>query len=168
MTRTLNLDYYLSFLGYAMTGDSSRIQAFFNVLGQKASNGKSIIFEALMKIIPNYITEGENDLFELLVQEPNYILVNNMWSDGILDIQLHNPENHQIVYMNKLPGYTMLDWAKLIENADQIYTVSTSNLFLIETLPIKASNVCIYPRLPRENNFDGILEFVNKNFKLII
>ena len=73
---------------------------------------------------------------------------------------------HQIIYMNKIPGYTMLDWAKVIENADQIYTVSTSNLFLIETLPIKASNVCIYPRLPRENNFDGILEFVNKNFIL--
>jgi len=59
-----HFNYYLSFLGYAMTGDSSRIQAFFNILGQKASNGKSIIFEALMKIIPNYITEGENDLFE--------------------------------------------------------------------------------------------------------
>ena len=59
-----HFNYYLSFLGYAMTGDSSRMQAFFNILGQKASNGKSIIFETLMKIIPNYITEGENDLFE--------------------------------------------------------------------------------------------------------
>jgi hypothetical protein len=62
----------------------------------------------------------------------------------------------------------MLDCAKVIENADQIYTVSTSNLFLIETLSIKATDVYIYPRLPRENNFDGISEFVNKNFKLII
>jgi hypothetical protein len=68
--------------------------------------------------------------------------------------------------MNKISGFTMLDWSKIIENADQIYTVSTSNLFLIETLPIKASNVVLYPRLPRENNFDGILEFVNKNFIL--
>lgn len=59
-----HFNYYLSFLGYAMTGDSSKHQAFFNILGQKASNGKSIIFEALMKIIPNYITEGENDIFE--------------------------------------------------------------------------------------------------------
>jgi len=59
-----HFNYYLSFLGYAMTGDSSRIQAFFNMLGQKASNGKSIIFEALMKIIPNYIKEGESNLFE--------------------------------------------------------------------------------------------------------
>jgi hypothetical protein len=113
-------------------------------------------------------TIRENELYDLLVQSPKYILVNNMWSDGVLNINVNNPENHQIIYMDKVTGYTMLDWAKIIENAGQIYTVSTSNLFLIETLPIKATNICIYPRLPRENNFDGILEFVNKNFKLVI
>jgi hypothetical protein len=112
--------------------------------------------------------DREDSLYNMLVQNTKYILVNNSWSDGILNIQITNPENLQIINMDKIPGYTMLDWAKIIENANQIYTVSTSNLFLIETLPIKASDVFIYPRLPRENNFDGILEFVNKNFKLII
>jgi hypothetical protein len=33
-------------------------------LGQKASNGKSIIFETLMTIIPNYINRTENDVFD--------------------------------------------------------------------------------------------------------
>jgi hypothetical protein len=113
-------------------------------------------------------TQREDELYNMLVHDTNYILVNNMWSDGVLNIQINNPDNHQVVYMNRVSGYTMLDWAKVIENADQIYTVSTSNLFLIETLSIKATDVYIYPRLPRENNFDGILEFVNKNFKLII
>ena len=65
-------------------------------------------------------------------------------------------------------GCNRLDWAKIIENANKIYTVSTSNLFLIETLSITSTDVNIYPRLPRENNFDGILEFTNKNFKLIL
>jgi hypothetical protein len=113
-------------------------------------------------------TQREDELYNMLVHDTNYILVNNMWSDGVLNIQINNPDNHQVVYMNRVSGYTMLDWAKVIENADQIYTVSTSNLFLIETLSIKATDVYIYPRLPRENNFDGISEFVNKNFKLII
>lgn len=112
--------------------------------------------------------QREDELYNMLVQDTNYILVNNAWSDGVLDIQVNNSDNHQIVYMNRVHGYTMLDWAKVIENANQIYTVSTSNLFLIETLSIKASDVYLYPRLPRENNFDGILEFVNKNFKLIL
>ena len=59
-----HLGFYLSFLGYSMTGDSSLIQGFFNLLGQKASNGKSIIFETLMSIIPNYVKKAESDLFE--------------------------------------------------------------------------------------------------------
>ena len=59
-----HLQYYLSFLGYSMTGDSDKEQSFFNILGQKASNGKSSIFEALMHIIPNYIKKAENNIFE--------------------------------------------------------------------------------------------------------
>tara|TARA_R110000868_G_C10942156_1_gene767161 strand:+ start:563 stop:1273 length:711 start_codon:yes stop_codon:yes gene_type:complete len=110
----------------------------------------------------------ENALYSSLIESSKYILVNNTWSDGTLDIQPNNPENHQIVKMEKIAGYTMLDWAKVIENAEQIYTVSTSNLFLIETLPIKASSVTLYPRLPRENTFDGILELVDPDFNLIL
>ena len=59
-----HLHYYLSVLGYAMTGDSSKIQEFWALIGQKASNGKSVIFEVLSKIMPNYIIKLENDLFE--------------------------------------------------------------------------------------------------------
>lgn len=59
-----HLQYYLSILGYAMTGDSSRIQQFYALIGQKASNGKSVIFEVLTRIMPNYIIKLENDLFE--------------------------------------------------------------------------------------------------------
>jgi len=60
-----HLDYYLSYLGYAMTGDSQRLQQFWYMLGQTASNGKSVIFEALMDIIPNYIVKIENTAFEM-------------------------------------------------------------------------------------------------------
>lgn len=60
-----HLDYYLSYFGYAMTGDSQRLQEFWYMLGQTASNGKSVLFEALMGIIPNYIVKIENTAFEL-------------------------------------------------------------------------------------------------------
>ena len=60
-----HLDYYLSYLGYAMTGDSQRLQQFWYMLGQTASNGKSVIFEALMEVIPNYIVKIENTAFEM-------------------------------------------------------------------------------------------------------
>lgn len=60
-----HLEYYLSSLGYSMTGDSSREQKFWSIRGQKASNGKSVIFDALMNIIPNYIVKMESDIFEV-------------------------------------------------------------------------------------------------------
>jgi phage/plasmid-associated DNA primase len=60
-----HLDYYLSSLGYAMTGDASLEQILNNIRGQKASNGKSVVFDALMVIMPNYIVELEKDLFDV-------------------------------------------------------------------------------------------------------
>jgi hypothetical protein len=110
--------------------------------------------------------EKENDLYNLLVKDENYILINTKWSDGNVPIQTES--THQRINMDILPGFTLFDWAKIIENASEIHTVSTSNLFLIETLNLKTNKINIYPRRPRENNFDGILEFVNKNFKLVI
>ncbi len=110
----------------------------------------------------------ENELYNRLIHNPNYILVNNKWSDGVLNIDVEHNTDSQIVYMDKIDGYTLLDWAYIIENASKIYTVSTSNLFLIETLSIKATDVYLYPRLPRENNFEGIMEFVNRDFKLVL
>jgi hypothetical protein len=59
-----HLDYYLSFIGYSLTGDASRVQEFWAFRGQKACNGKSVIFEALTKIMSNYVVKLEGDIFE--------------------------------------------------------------------------------------------------------
>jgi hypothetical protein len=59
-----HLEFYLSSIGYALTGDATKIQAFWCLRGQKASNGKSVIFEALQAIIPNYVVKLENNIFE--------------------------------------------------------------------------------------------------------
>lgn len=110
----------------------------------------------------------ENELYNKIINNDNYILINNKWSDGILDIKVDLNDTYQIVYMDRIEDYTLLDWALIIEKASIIHTVSTSNLFLIETLDINAKDVYIYPRLPRENNLDGIMEFVNKKFKFVL
>jgi hypothetical protein len=110
--------------------------------------------------------EKENELYNLLVKDKNYILINSKWSDG--NVLIKTDSTFQRINMDILDGFTLFDWAKIIENASEIHTVSTSNLFLLETLNLKADKVYIYPRKPRENNLDGISEFVNKNFKLIL
>jgi hypothetical protein len=60
-----HLEYYLSALGYAMTGDSMKLQEFYYIIGQKASNGKSVVFDALSDIIPCYCKKIESSAFEV-------------------------------------------------------------------------------------------------------
>lgn len=59
-----HLEYYLSVIGHALTGDASKIQELWCLRGQTASNGKSVIFEALTSIIPNYVVKMESDIWD--------------------------------------------------------------------------------------------------------
>lgn len=59
-----HLDYYLSTLGYAFTGDSSKEQMFWYLRGQTAENGKSIVFEVLEKLMPNYVIKANSDILD--------------------------------------------------------------------------------------------------------
>lgn len=60
-----HLEYYLSLIGYSLTGDSDKEQIFGYFRGQSASNGKSIIFEVLEEIMPNYIKKADNKIFDV-------------------------------------------------------------------------------------------------------
>jgi len=58
-------DRYLSQLGYMMCGDASKEQFFFNYKGETASNGKSVVPEALSVIMPCYCRAMGSDTFEV-------------------------------------------------------------------------------------------------------
>lgn len=58
-----HLEYYLSIIGYALTGDAMGQQEFYYLRGQKAGNGKSVIFEAFDDILPIYSMKMESDVF---------------------------------------------------------------------------------------------------------
>ena len=59
-----HLEYYLSILGYSLTGDSSKEQLFFYHRGQTANNGKSIIFEVLEELMNNYVMKATPDFLD--------------------------------------------------------------------------------------------------------
>lgn len=59
-----HLDYYLSTLGYALTGDASLEQLFWYLRGQTAENGKSFIFETLEELMPCYVSKGSSDILD--------------------------------------------------------------------------------------------------------
>ena len=59
-----HLNYYLSIIGFSMTGDAEKMQEFYYLRGQKACNGKSVIFEALSEIMPCYCMKMGRDVFD--------------------------------------------------------------------------------------------------------
>jgi hypothetical protein len=110
--------------------------------------------------------QKEKELFDRVVgNKKNYTLINKTWGGHITNNDIQ--DETEAVYCSYVDGYSMLDWAMVYENASTIKTVSTSNLYMIEALNVNA-DVFIYPRKPHENNLDGIKEFVNKKFNLVL
>ena len=59
-----HLEYVLDTLGYALSGDASKYQHFYNWVGQRAGNGKSTILESLEQAFPVYVGKGDTQIIE--------------------------------------------------------------------------------------------------------
>lgn len=101
----------------------------------------------------------------------NYVLVNRTFrsnNTGKAQINPQLPKDVKVVEMKEMDGFTLFDWCKVIENASEIYTVSTSIIYILELIDIKAKNVYIYKRIPDERNHDNYSYILKKhNYKLM-
>lgn len=112
----------------------------------------------------------ENELFDYLGLrdgEP-YNLVNWFFKDIYEpqpDMKMHQDElfdtKQLCVIMSPLPGFTMLDWTKVIINAQKIYTVETALIYIIEVLPIKAEEIHMFSRSPYQDTLGGVANFIS-------
>jgi len=59
-----HLEYYLSLIGYCLTGDASALQEFYAFIGQTASNGKSTALVALQNILNIYVVNTDKCAFD--------------------------------------------------------------------------------------------------------
>lgn len=75
---------------------------------------------------------------KLGIKSGEYVLKNVHFSQGEIKIEKYG------VMMREIPGFSLFDWAKVIEGAKEIHTVSTSVLFLIAQL--KTGPVYVYLR----------------------
>ena len=103
--------------------------------------------------------EKENELYNHLdLENKEYILVNEYSSVGhrLLNIT----SNYEIIKMSNIKGYTMLDWYKVMENAKEVHTVSTSTSFPL--IKMKHPHVTIYNR---KNLNDGTFDSIKEIFK---
>ncbi len=94
----------------------------------------------------------ENKLRERLgIQKgEKYILINNMFGMNNVHkgVQRSIPEEYdgKIIKMNVYNQATVFDWCGIFENAEEIHTVDTSILLIIETLKLKAKKMVMHPR----------------------
>lgn len=103
-------------------------------------------------------TMAEEKLFiQLGINEKDkYCLVNRHFlTGGVKQINFDLPEDIKVVYLENIPGYTLFDWGKVIENAQSIHTVGTSINYIIEVLNCKAEEIHLYVRRPDEHNFEN-------------
>jgi hypothetical protein len=101
----------------------------------------------------NRDTDGEKRLSDMLEIDGPFILVNRFYGLGG-DIktmdgpELEIPENYdgKIVRMNPYMTANIFDWCGLFEKAEQIHTVDTSILFVLQTLDLQATRMTVHPR----------------------
>lgn len=76
-------------------------------------------------------------------------------NSGVVDIQVDNGIKN--IEMRSIPGFSLFDWGTLIETAEEVHTVSTSLIYILEMLGKPAH---IYVRRPDEKDhsyYDYIL-----------
>ena len=77
----------------------------------------------------------ERELMEFLGIKPNekYVLINEKYGWGkklFIDIKTDLKK----VYLRPIEGFSILDWSLILENAEEIHTVDTATLYIIEVL----------------------------------
>lgn len=106
-------------------------------------------------------TKKEMELSVLLASRHNingqYNLVNTTFgSDSQLQIPIIVNNGLPTIHMRTIDGFSLFDWAYIIEHAATIHTVSTSIIYLLELLKLKASEIHLYPRKPHEQDFRNV------------
>ena len=87
-------------------------------------------------------------------------------TDGGKQHRVVSKSGLKIVTMTQLPGYTMLDWSGIIENADIIHAVSSSSLYMFEMLDLKAKEIHLYGRKAGLRDHDFVRPIRTKNYIL--
>lgn len=114
-------------------------------------------------------TAKEQALYDALElkEGEQYNLINRYFRtdfSGVADINIDNGLRN--IDMQSYQGFSLFDWAKVIESATQIHTVSTSIIYILELLTVKALQVDLYLRKPDEKDFRNA-EYILQSHKYV-
>lgn len=105
----------------------------------------------------------ERELFEKLDIKGPFNLISSRYGN---DVRGNNPSPHSImfplptnglpnVHMSMISGFSLFDWAEVIEEATEIHAVSSSIIYLLELLELNAKKIHIHIRKPFEKSHEN-------------
>ena len=118
-----HLEFLLSILGQALTGDSEKYKYFYFCIGQLAGNGKSTLFSTLESIFGCYVKCVESNILETDYSKKHKLMP--------------SLKNHRIVYLDEMKKGKKIDskYMKLIADG-KVYEnevmFGTTNTFKIQ------------------------------------
>lgn len=86
--------------------------------------------------------------------------------EGQHQISINPSNDYPNIEMRMNDGYSPFDYAGIIENAEQIWAVSSATLYLFAILDLKATEVHIFNRTPIERNLDYVRFLIPENYIL--
>ena len=95
-----------------------------------------------------------------------YNVINNRFgSSGDRRVNIHVSNTYENVEMKEVEGFSLFDWYLVLMMAEEIHTVSTSLLYILELLPIQKP-IHLYVREGVETSFDFVSFLFTKNYIL--
>lgn len=113
--------------------------------------------------------DKESELMRLLgiVPGTKYNLINKRFgTNAERSVEIDVGNEYPNIEMSEIKGFSLFDWSKIIQLAEEIHTVSTSLLFMLEVLPLTGRAVHLYCRKPIENSFSFVDYIFTKNYNL--
>lgn len=104
----------------------------------------------------------EEELLALTNGATEFNLISQEWGchkTGTVDIKVNNGLPN--IHIRKMEGYSLFDWSLLMQRATTIHFVSSSNIYLLESMDLDAKEIHLYPRLPDQPthiNYEYILQ----------
>lgn len=101
-----------------------------------------------------------------ILPNDNFIFINNNFAGPEysykIDIKINS--KIKIIYQEYIEGFTLLDWCGVLEQASEIYTVSTSIFFVIEALKLEKTPLHLYPRKPLDEDLSPIKSLISNKW----
>lgn len=100
-----------------------------------------------------------------LARGERYNLISEQFTTGgVRTVQIPEPENGlKTIRMKFMNGYTLIDWLFVMQEAEEIFAVSSANIYLFELFLMKAQFINLYIRRPTEQNHDNYSYILTPN-----